>query len=49
LGRAVGTAFNVYLGPQGAEVTVSEGTVNVVKLNNRIAAEQTRSRAANSG
>jgi transmembrane sensor len=28
--RAVGTAFNVYLRPQGAEVTVSEGTVNVV-------------------
>jgi transmembrane sensor len=28
--RAVGTAFNVYLRPAGAEVTVSEGTVNVV-------------------
>jgi len=28
--RAVGTAFNVYLRPQGTEVTVSEGTVNVV-------------------
>src|ERR1700692_65195 len=29
--RAVGTAFNVYLSPTGVEVTVSEGTVNVVK------------------
>jgi transmembrane sensor len=29
--RAVGTAFNVYLRPTGVEVTVSEGTVNVVK------------------
>src|SRR6202035_456893 len=28
--RAVGTAFNVYLSPTGLEVTVSEGTVNVV-------------------
>jgi transmembrane sensor len=28
--RAVGTAFNVYLTPTGLEVTVSEGTVNVV-------------------
>jgi transmembrane sensor len=28
--RAVGTAFNVYLRPAGVEVTVSEGTVNVV-------------------
>ncbi len=28
--RAVGTAFNVYLRPGGVEVTVSEGTVNVV-------------------
>jgi transmembrane sensor len=28
--RAVGTAFNVYLTPTGVEVTVSEGTVNVV-------------------
>jgi transmembrane sensor len=28
--RAVGTAFNVYLGPAGVQVTVSEGTVNVV-------------------
>jgi transmembrane sensor len=28
--RAVGTAFNVYLRPTGAVVTVSEGTVNVV-------------------
>src|SRR6266702_181824 len=28
--RAVGTAFNVYLRPTGPEVTVSEGTVNVV-------------------
>jgi len=28
--RAVGTAFNVYLRPTGVEVTVSEGTVNVV-------------------
>jgi transmembrane sensor len=28
--RAVGTAFNVYLRPSGAEVTVSEGTVKVV-------------------
>jgi transmembrane sensor len=28
--RAVGTAFNVYLKPTGVEVTVSEGTVNVV-------------------
>jgi transmembrane sensor len=28
--RAVGTAFNVYLRPRGAEVTVREGTVNVV-------------------
>jgi transmembrane sensor len=28
--RAVGTAFNVYLRPSGVEVTVSEGTVNVV-------------------
>lgn len=28
--RAVGTAFNVYLRPAGAEVTVSEGTVNLV-------------------
>jgi transmembrane sensor len=28
--RAVGTAFNIYLRPAGAEVTVSEGTVNVV-------------------
>ena len=28
--RAVGTAFNVYLTPAGVEVTVSEGTVNVV-------------------
>jgi transmembrane sensor len=28
--RAVGTAFNVYLRPQGTEVTVSEGTVSVV-------------------
>jgi transmembrane sensor len=27
--RAVGTAFNVYLGPAGVEVTVSEGTVKV--------------------
>src|SRR5882757_3120071 len=29
--RAVGTAFNVHLRPDGVEVTVSEGTVNVVK------------------
>src|SRR6202795_2796991 len=29
--RAVGTAFNVYLRPTGVEVTVSEGTVKVVK------------------
>src|SRR3984893_8917169 len=29
--RAVGTAFNVYLRPTGLEVTVSEGTVKVVK------------------
>jgi transmembrane sensor len=29
--RAVGTAFNVYLRPTGMEVTVSEGTVSVVK------------------
>jgi transmembrane sensor len=29
--RAVGTAFNVYLSPTGVEVTVSEGTVKVVK------------------
>src|SRR5258707_6714237 len=28
--RAVGTAFNVYLTPAGVELTVSEGTVNVV-------------------
>src|SRR6266849_2865429 len=28
--RAVGTAFNVYLGPAGVQVTVSEGTVKVV-------------------
>ena len=28
--RAVGTAFNIYLRPAGVEVTVSEGTVNVV-------------------
>jgi transmembrane sensor len=28
--RAVGTAFNVYLRPSGVQVTVSEGTVNVV-------------------
>src|ERR1700675_2116457 len=28
--RAVGTAFNVYLSPTGAEVTVREGTVKVV-------------------
>jgi len=28
--RAVGTAFNVYLRPAGVQVTVSEGTVNVV-------------------
>jgi transmembrane sensor len=28
--RAVGTAFNVYLGPSGVQVTVSEGTVKVV-------------------
>jgi transmembrane sensor len=28
--RAVGTAFNVYLRPTGVEVTVSEGTVNVL-------------------
>jgi transmembrane sensor len=28
--RAVGTAFNVYIRPSGVEVTVSEGTVNVV-------------------
>ncbi|MDB6092386.1 MAG: iron dicitrate transporter FecR [Gammaproteobacteria bacterium] len=28
--RAVGTAFNVYLRPTGVQVTVSEGTVNVV-------------------
>jgi transmembrane sensor len=28
--RAVGTAFNVYLTPTGVQVTVSEGTVNVV-------------------
>ena len=28
--RAVGTAFNVYLRPTGPDVTVSEGTVNVV-------------------
>jgi transmembrane sensor len=28
--RAVGTEFNVYLRPTGPEVTVSEGTVNVV-------------------
>jgi len=28
--RAVGTAFNVYLRPTGVEVTVSEGTVEVV-------------------
>jgi transmembrane sensor len=28
--RAVGTAFNVYLTPTGVEVTVNEGTVNVV-------------------
>src|SRR3984893_1536582 len=28
--RAVGTAFNVYLRPSGVEVTVSEGTVEVV-------------------
>jgi transmembrane sensor len=30
--RAVGTAFNVYLRPAGVEVTVSEGTVNVVNV-----------------
>ena len=29
--RAVGTAFNVYVRPAGVQVTVSEGTVNVVK------------------
>ena len=29
--RAVGTAFNVYLRPAGVQVTVSEGTVNVVE------------------
>ncbi|GFE85515.1 FecR family protein [Steroidobacter agaridevorans] len=28
--RAVGTAFNVYVRPAGVQVTVSEGTVNVV-------------------
>lgn len=28
--RAIGTAFNVYLRPAGVQVTVSEGTVNVV-------------------
>jgi len=28
--RAVGTAFNVYVKPAGVQVTVSEGTVNVV-------------------
>jgi transmembrane sensor len=28
--RAVGTAFNVYLGPVGVQVTVSEGAVKVV-------------------
>ena len=28
--RAVGTAFNVYIRPNGVEVTVSEGTVKVV-------------------
>jgi transmembrane sensor len=28
--RAVGTAFNVYIRPSGVEVTVSEGTVQVV-------------------
>jgi transmembrane sensor len=28
--RAVGTAFNVYLRPAGVQVTVSEGTVNMV-------------------
>jgi transmembrane sensor len=31
--RAVGTAFNVYLRPAGVQVTVSEGTVNVVDAN----------------
>jgi transmembrane sensor len=31
--RAVGTAFNVYLRPAGVQVTVSEGTVNVVNAN----------------
>lgn len=33
--RAVGTAFNVYLRPSGVEVTVSEGTVNVVDATER--------------
>ena len=28
--RAVGTAFNVYVRPAGVQVTVSEGTVNVI-------------------
>ena len=28
--RAVGTAFNVYVKPAGVQVTVSEGTVNVI-------------------
>jgi len=33
--RAVGTAFNVYLRPSGVQVTVSEGTVNVVDATGR--------------
>ena len=33
--RAVGTAFNVYLRPGGVQVTVSEGTVNVVDATGR--------------
>jgi len=33
--RAVGTAFNVYLRPAGVQVTVSEGTVNVVDATGR--------------
>jgi transmembrane sensor len=31
--RAVGTAFNVYVRPAGVQVTVTEGTVNVVDAN----------------
>jgi len=44
--RAVGTAFNVYLRPTGVEVTVSEGTVNVV---NAAANESPPSEAAITG